>query len=84
MRALVGLFDALWFLMALLWFVGVYWAEPSLANFGKIGSFTVLGIILISLALMWIMLWSTRLSKNAPPGYPGTIALGPTAPMPAK
>ena len=81
---MVGILDGLWFLMAIFWFVGVYWAQPSLANFGKIGSFTVVGVIVLLVVQTWIMLWFIRYSKNLPPDSPGTVDLGATAPAPAK
>jgi hypothetical protein len=84
LRAMVGILDGLWFLMAICWFVGVYWAQPSLANFGKIGSFTVAGAILLLLLQTWLMVWFIRFSRNLPPASPGTCELGPTAPAPAK
>jgi hypothetical protein len=83
LRAIFGILDGLWFLMAILWFVGVYGAQPSLANFGKIGSFTAVGAISLVLLQTWIMVWFIRFSKNLPPGAPGTVELG-TTPAPAK
>jgi len=82
LRAMVGILNALWFLMAILWVVGVYWAQPSLANFGKIGSVAVVIAILLLLLQTWIMVWFIRLSRNLPPGAPGTVDLG--TPVPAK
>ena len=82
LRAMVGILDGLWFLMAILWFVGVYWAQPSLANLGKIGSLAIAGALLVVLVQTWIMLWFVRSSKSLPPGAPGTVDLG--TPVPAK
>jgi cytochrome c-type biogenesis protein CcsB len=82
LRAMVGILDGLWLLMAICWFVGVYWAQPSLANFGKIGSFTAVSAILLLLLQTWIMVWFIRFSRNLPPGAPGRVDL--VTPAPAK
>jgi cytochrome c-type biogenesis protein CcsB len=80
LRAIVGILDGLWFLMAILWFVGVYWAQPSLANFGKIGAITAVIAILLVLLQTWVMVRFIRFSKNLPPAAPGTVDLGTPAP----
>jgi hypothetical protein len=80
LRATVGILDGLWFLMAILWVVGVYWAQPSLANFGKIGSIVAVCAIFLVLLQTWLMVWFIRFSKSLPPAAPGTVDLGTPAP----
>jgi cytochrome c-type biogenesis protein CcsB len=46
-RALLGVLNLLWLSAAVAWFVGIYYAVPSLGLVGRIGSFVFLALILI-------------------------------------
>jgi hypothetical protein len=75
LRALLGLLNVSWLLSATAWFVGVYYALPSLAFDGKIGSFIIL-------ALIWILGGIVGLTTVLP-GKPQTPLDSPP-PLPAK
>src|SRR5207249_4252812 len=47
-RPLLGLLDLLWLSAAIAWFVGIYYAVPSLGFVARISSFVVL-------ALIWVL-----------------------------
>jgi cytochrome c biogenesis factor len=75
-RALLGLLNLLWLSAAIAWFVGIYYAVPSLGFVGRISS-------LVILALIWILAATAALVSNLSSAAQTTIPASPP-PLPAR
>src|SRR5439155_8975223 len=64
LRALLSVLDLLWLSAAIAWFVGIYYAVPSLGLVGRIGSFVFLALILtLAAAAALVNLWHGKPQK---------------------